>query len=421
MGADLETLPPIHADGRVGIDAVVRELLQATFGLKPDDIASCLSALVARHLGLEDVELLLVDLDQTELRKLGASPGSSGQSVDGTLAGLAFREEQPVVELDGERRRLWLPILDSAERVGVLAVVDDGSVPIDDWLVLTSLLGELIVSKEGYGDVISLTRRKGDVSLAAEMRWSLLPPLTFSSPQLCISGILQPSHVVAGDAFDYSIGPTETIVGIFDAMGHQLPAARLANVAVGGFRHARRHRRRPAEILEGIDEAITDQFPGYEFVTGQLLTLDLESGRARIHTAGHPAPVVLPMEGEPYEVDVEPGRPLGLGPSDYPESVVDLAPGDAILLLSDGVYEARSPDGAFYGRDRVTAMARTLLTAGVRPPEVLRLVIRDVIDFQGDHVRDDATLVIVRWEPSVVGVPAAPDAAHARTVEPNPR
>ncbi len=421
MGADLETLPPTHADGRVGVDAIVRKLLQATFGLKPDDLASCLSELVARHLGQCDVELLLVDLDQTELRKLGVNPGSPGLSVDATLAGLAFREEAPVVELDGERRRLWLPILDSAERVGVLAVVDDGSVPIDDWLVLTSLLGELIVSKEGYGDVISLTRRKDDVSLAAEMRWSLLPPLTFSSPQLSISGILQPSRVVAGDAFDYSIGPEEVLVGIFDAMGHQLPAARLANVAVGGFRHARRHRRGPAEILEAVDEAIIDQFPGCEFVTGQLLTLDLESGRARIHTAGHPAPVVLPMVGEPYEVDVDPGRPLGLGPSEYPEAVVDLAPGDAILLLSDGVYEARSPDGTFYGRDRVMAMARTLLTAGVRPPEVLRLVIRDVIDFQGDHVRDDATLVIVRWQPSAVGAPSAPDAAHARIVEPDPR
>jgi hypothetical protein len=418
VGADLEQLPPVHADARVGIDAIVRELLQATFGLKPDDLESCVSELVARHLGVDDIDLLLVDLDQTELRQLGALPGSPGQSVDGSLAGLAFRDEAPVVEWDGARRRLWLPILDSAERVGVLAVVDDGSVPIDDWLVLTSLLGELVVSKEGYGDVISLTRRRADVSLAAELRWSLLPPLTFSSPQLCISGILQPSHVVAGDAFDYSIGPEETIVGIFDAMGHQLPAARLADLAIGGFRHARRHRSGPAATLEAVDATIMDQFPGCEFVTGQILTLDLESGRCRIHTAGHPAPVVLPMAGDAYEVDVVPGRPLGLGPSDYPESVVDLEPGDAILLLSDGVYEARSPDGTFYGLDRVMALARTLLTAGVRPPEVLRLVIRDVIDFQGDHVRDDATLVIVRWQPSAVGAPAAPDAAHARIANP---
>ena len=48
----------------------------------------------------------------------------------------------------------------------MLAVVDDGTTSIDDWLVLTSLVGELVVSKEGYGDVISLTRRKGDVYLA---------------------------------------------------------------------------------------------------------------------------------------------------------------------------------------------------------------------------------------------------------------
>ncbi len=407
----------MHADGRVGVDAVVRQLLQATFGLKPDDLASCLTELVQRHLGVDEVELLLVDLDQTELRRLGDTPGSTGQSVDGTLAGMAFRDEEPVVDWDGERRRLWLPVLDSAERVGVLAVVDDGSVPIDDWLVLTSLVGELVVSKEGYGDVIAVTRRKDDVSLSAELRWSLLPPLTFSSPQICISGILQPSHVVAGDAFDYSVGPREAMVGIFDAMGHELPAARLADLAVGGFRQARRRQRDAVEVLEGIDAVLADQYPGGEFVTGQVLTLDLESGRARVHTAGHPAPVVLPMTGEAYEVEVEPGRPLGLGPSDYPEAVVYLEPGDAVLLLSDGVYEARSPAGDFYGLDRMMALARTLLTAGIRPPEILRLIIRDVIEFQGDDVIDDATLVIVRWQPSAVGAPSAPDVAHAHSVD----
>ena len=61
----------IAPDARTGGDAVVRALLQSTFGLKPDDIAGCLAALTDRHLGVDDVVLYLVDLDQVELRGAG--------------------------------------------------------------------------------------------------------------------------------------------------------------------------------------------------------------------------------------------------------------------------------------------------------------------------------------------------------------
>ena len=305
--------------------------------------------------------------------------------------------------------------MDSAERIGVLAVVDDGTVPIADWLVLTSLVGELVVSKEGYGDVISATRRREPVSLAAELRWSLLPPLTFSSPALLISGILQPSHRVAGDAFDYSVGPREAIVGIFDAMGHDLPAALLADMAIGGFRHARHLYQDPAAMLASIDAVIAAHFPNGQFVTGQILTIDTDTGEAGIWTAGHPPPVLLPHEGDASAIGLRPGLPLGLGPSTYQRATVALAPGDAVLLLSDGVFEARSPTGDFYGWDRMVTHIHHALRSGTRAPEALRLLIREVVEFQGDHVRDDATLAIVRWEPEAAGAPAAPSAEHART------
>ena len=394
---------------------MVRELLQSTFGLKPDDIGDCVSALTERHLGVPGVVIYLVDLDQVQLRVLGSPPGSDVLMVDGSPAGMAFRDVEPVVEQRDGGRRLWLPIVDSAERVGVLGVEDDGTVPITDWLVLTSLVGELVVSKEGYGDVISATRRRAPVSLAAELRWSLLPPLTFSSPGLLISGILQPSHRVAGDAFDYSVGPDGAVVGIFDAMGHDLPAALLADLAIGGFRRARHQHRDPADMLSDIDAVIDAQSHGSQFVTGQVLTLDTDTGEATIWTAGHPPPVLLPQQGEAAAIGVRPGLPLGLGPSTYERSTVALAPGDAMLLLSDGVFEARSPAGDFFGWERMVTHIHSALRSGVRAPEVLRLLIREVIDFQGEDVRDDATLVMVRWEPDAAGAPTAPSAAHART------
>jgi hypothetical protein len=371
--------------------------------------------LVKEHLGIDEVVLLLADLDQLRLEPFGSD--GSAHRVDDSPAGLAFRTEQPVLEaLEGSARRLWLPMLDSAERVGVLGVVDDGPVPLEDWLVLTSLLGELITAKEGYGDAIALARRRHPVSLSAEIRWALLPPLTFSSPEVGVSGILQPSHGVAGDAFDYGVSRSEAVVGVFDAMGHGMLASRLATLAVGGFRHARRRGLRPDVTLAAIDADIAEQFGRSVFVTAQIVALDTTTGVAQIHSAGHPPPAVLRQDDPPRLVPLKPGRPLGLGPSEYRVAEVQLEPGDALLLVSDGTYEARSPDGEPYGWDRLLGLARARFDAGDRPAELLRRCIRDVMDFQGTRVRDDATLALVIHRPEAIGQASGPAAGAAQRV-----
>jgi hypothetical protein len=395
---------------RTGADAILRALLHSTFGLFPDDVHRVVAELVAEHSTATDVELLLVDLDQEELNPLGAG---ESRSVEWSAAGQAFREEQPVWEDGPDGRRYWLPILDSAERLGVLGLVGGEEVPIDDWLAVASCLGEMIVSKEAYGDKVAVTRRRKPVSLAAEMRWWLLPPLTFTSPTVSITGILQPSYRVAGDAFDYAVSLEKAEVGVFDAVGHDLRAARLANLAVGGFRSGRRAGLDTAATLAFIDDAIHDQFGGAAFVTGQIITLDLHSGELSIRTAGHPPPVRFRPGGSPEVLQVQPGVPLGLGADGYPERQASLEPGDLVLLLSDGAYEGRSQAGEPLGMERLLAMVQDRIDAEDRPPEVLRRVMREVLMFQGPgEVRDDTTLALLRWRPEVVGLPTRPRASE---------
>ncbi len=395
-----------------GVHAVVRGLLRRSYGMFPDELVPIMAELIEEHTGASQVDLLLIDLDQAELRALGPGHGEGTTFlVDDSAPGRAFRDEVPVTQAHGDLRQLWLPVLDSAERLGVLGLVDDGSIPIDDWLTLGSLVGELVMAKETYGDHIVLARRRHTVSLAAEMRWSMLPPLTFSSPQVTVAGILQPSHLVAGDAFDYAVSGHRAMVGIFDAMGHDLQASRVANLVVGGFRSGRRGGLDADQILTAIDASIAIEVAETRFATAQLVDLDLATGVASIHTAGHPPPVHLRRSGNPTIVAVRPGVPLGLGPSEYVAARVQLAPGDALLLHSDGVYEARSPAGEDYGWDRMIELTHTLLATDVRPSEVLRRVIRDAIAFQCDDVRDDATLALIRWQPAALGLSSAPTAA----------
>ncbi len=408
--------PAPAPDPSRAIDGVVRGLLRATYGLFPDDLMDTLTGLVDEHVPGTEITLLLVDLDQVDLHEL-TSDGTGGatESVEDSHPGLAFRTQEPVVEAPDPsgRRRAWLPVLDSAERLGVLGVVDDGDVPLDDWLVLTSMLGELVMSKETYGDLIARTRRRSTMSLAAEMRWSMLPPLTFSSPQVGVAGVLQPSHLVAGDAFDYAVSTHCAIVGVFDAMGHGLQASRLANIAIGGFRNARRNGLSALEGLELVDLATAAQFGKGRFTTAQVVTLDLDDGLATILTAGHPPPLLLRPEGPAEVVPVRPGLPLGLGPSSYEPTELRLEPGEALLLHSDGLYEGRNPAGEEFGTDRMLEMAGELFRAGLRPSELVRRLARAALDFQEGDILDDTTAALVRYRPSAVGQPAAPSAEHA--------
>jgi serine phosphatase RsbU (regulator of sigma subunit) len=319
-----------------------------------------------------------------------------------------------VYERHPDGRRLWVPVLDSAERVAVLGITGGAEVPVDDWITLASLLGELIVTKERYGDHLTELRRQEAATVAAEMRWSLLPPLTFSSSVVGISGILQPSYGVAGDAFDYAVRDGHATIGLFDAMGHGLQASRLANLAIGAFRSARRASVTGQELLGEIDEVIFEQFGEALFVTGQIVELDLVTGVAEVRTAGHPPPVAFRRGAAPTVVDLRPGLPLGLGPSAYEPTTLQLEPGDALLLVSDGMYEAMGPDGSRYGIDRLVAAVQDRFDAGDSNPEVLRRVVRDVLEFQSGNVRDDMSAAIVRWRPEAVGLPEPPSADRVR-------
>ena len=399
-------------DARLG--AALRELLRVSYGLIPEDVPATVRDVARRHLGARDAVLYLVDLDQTELRPLDPErPELRTHGVDTTIAGQAFREERPVVEPAPDGRRVWLPVLDSAERLGVLGIVDDGDVTPETWMDLASLVGELVMGKQLYGDAIAGLRRTGELTLAAEMRWSLLPPLTFTSPDVGVSGILMPSRKIAGDAFDYAVTGRCASIALFDAMGHGLEASRMANLAIGAYRNVRRGQGSLADVLTRLDDVLETQFGDARFVTAQVAQLDLDSGTLRIMSAAHPSPVLLPAaaDGTPKTIPCPPCRPPGLGYDGTEEIVVQLEPGDCVLFHTDGVSEARSPERETYGERRMAEAVWAALKAGARPPEALRLVIHEVLAFQGEHVRDDASMVLLSWRPA--GVTSPSDAGTA--------
>jgi hypothetical protein len=367
----------------------------------------------------------LSDLQQNLLVPfLGPAGVGSGQhveslSVESTLAGRAYQQNQMLVQRQpGGSAIVMLPMLDGAERVGVLAVTvasDD-----EDYIaerrevlhVFASLLAELVAVKSMYGDTIVRQRREAQMGLAAELQWSILPPLTFACPEVTVAAVLEPAYEVAGDTFDYAVDAGVARVAVFDGMGHGLRSAQLAVMAVTAYRHARRAGRSLEEAALAIDETLLDAFGGTSFTTGVLAELDTGTGALRWVNAGHPEPLLLRHGRLVKSLHVQPRPPLGMqlsGLDVLREPIVGtiaLEPEDGVLFYTDGVIETRSPDGDFFGEQRLVDLVVRNLAAELPAPETMRRVVRALLDHQQGTLTDDASLALLQW-PTAKG-PMAP-------------
>jgi serine phosphatase RsbU (regulator of sigma subunit) len=237
------------------------------------------------------------------------------------------------------------------------------------------------------------------MTLAAEMQWSLIPPLTVGSERVVVSGIVEPSYEVGGDIFDYALSEARAQVAIFDAMGHGLEAALLASVAVGAYRNGRRRPLSLTGTAAAIDEALAGQFGGGRFVTALLVELDLESGRLRWVAAGHPPPLLLRQAKVVKELWRAPNAPLGLRLNDgFSVHEEVLEPGDRLMFYSDGVIEAMdTASGERFGIARLVDFVARAEAAGEPVPETMRRLGHAVVKHQGDELQDDATQVLLEW------------------------
>jgi serine phosphatase RsbU (regulator of sigma subunit) len=244
------------------------------------------------------------------------------------------------------------------------------------------------------------------MTLAAEMRWSMLPPLTYTGPGVTIAGVLEPAYEIAGDTFDYGVNGDHCHVAIIDAMGHGLEASMMASLAVSSYRHSRRAGLTLEETLEAMDAAVASQFPEDRFVTAQLATLHVPSGELRYGCAGHPATMLVRNGRMIGDLATAPAPPLGLGLQRPEVLSVSLEPGDRLLFLSDGAIEARAPDGELFGRERLGDLLGRAVASGFPPSEVMRRLMNAVLEHQQGVLQDDATLLLLEW-PDDLGDEAA--------------
>lgn len=382
------------------------QLLEGT-ELAPSDRLPIVTAAAGRVLGL-GITLYLVDYDQRVLHpvRTGLESGEAageppGLRVDGTLAGRAFREVRMLPA--EESLRLWVPLLDGAERLGVLEVEVGNRYDLYDpglrtqcrWISM--LLGHLVTLLGKYSDAADMVRLRGSRTVAGELIWSLLPPLTAGVDSFIVSGVLEPRYDLGGDAFDYALSSERAVLLIVDAVGHDLSSALIAATAIAAYRSARHAGHGLVEQARAIDEAIATQFHEGAFATAVLAEIDLRSGRLRYVNAGHPPPLI--MRAGKVVKPLAHGRrlPLGLGAQELRVGEEMLEPEDWLVLHTDGITEARNGSGEFFGEERLTDFLQREAASGNPPPETVRRLVHAVLDHQGGELQDDATVLLARW------------------------
>jgi serine phosphatase RsbU (regulator of sigma subunit) len=229
------------------------------------------------------------------------------------------------------------------------------------------------------------------------MQWELLPPMSFGTDRVVVSGGLEPAYEVGGDSFDYAINGSLMDLLVIDSVGHGLSAAVLASVAISAYRHARRNGLDLPEIAMEIDAAIATQIAASQFATAVVARLDIDTGRLRWINAGHPNPLIVRGQSLVKPPRCPPNRPLGLQESKPSYCETRLEPGDRLVLYTDGITEARSPDGEFFGEQRLVDFISAAAAAGHPAPETVRRLMRHVITHQAGQLQDDASIVVLEW------------------------
>jgi serine phosphatase RsbU (regulator of sigma subunit) len=313
--------------------------------------------------------------------------------LPGTRYEQALRTQQADVEPFGDGARMVVPVTDRGDAIGLLELELPRYPSMDEVLDICSAahaLAYVVIAARRHTDVFEWGQRSTPFALAAEIQRRLLPAsYTCEAGQFTLAGWLEPASAVGGDTFDYTLDRDCLQVSITDAVGHQVAASLLATLLVGSLRNGRRKGMDLGEQARYANDCLAVNAPPGQFVTGQLLHVDLHTGTAVIVNAGHPPPLRL-RGGVVEEIKLRVEVPFGVLPGKtFQVQPFSLEPGDRIVFLTDGMLERQAAS--------LDVAAALVDTAELHPREVVHALGAAVLHATGGDLRDDATMVCLDW------------------------
>jgi serine phosphatase RsbU (regulator of sigma subunit) len=244
-----------------------------------------------------------------------------------------------------------------------------------------------------------------ELRLAAEIQRSFQPVTFPCSSWFCTAARTMPAQVVGGDFYDFvDLGEHRQGIVIGDVAGRGIAAALYLARLVSDFRAAAARASSPRDALERLNQQLLLRSTRGLFVTMTYLVLEVETGELCYSTGGH-----LPMlrrSGATHEVEIlygDEGLPLGIEKNSLlADRKIQLAPGDSLLLVTDGVVEALSPDRNVFKMDQLAELFRQ---QGSGATQIVEAIFEEIGRISAAPPEDDLTVLALTWTPQHAGVP----------------
>jgi phosphoserine phosphatase RsbU/P len=364
------------ADDQADVLEALRWLLTGE-GYQPDFVNS--TEAVMERLRAHEFDLLLMDLNYTR----DTTSGREGLELITRVR--AHDASLPIVVMTG-----WGSIDTAVEamRRGAKSFVQK---PWEDSTLLEILEREV---EDGRAARRRDHKQQREAEEARLIQRGLLPTSTPQVAGIDLSVTWLPADGVGGDCFDTLGFGSSLGVSIADIAGKGLPAALLMSNLQAAVRAFAQDAASPASINNSVNRLLCRNMASGRFATFCYARIDPAARRIVYSNAGHNPPLLLRGDGSVEKLG-DGGMVLGIFPdTQYDQSELPLRPGDRLLFYTDGITEARDPDGEEYGEDRLAAAA-----LAVTAPEALAIrdaVLADVNAFTDGKFEDDATLIVVR-------------------------
>lgn len=378
-------------------------LLRGTHLAPPDRLPVVLAA-AAEALDLHAVLYLIDHADVKLVPWLPAGVTSIDSiGLEGTVCGRAFRTMSPVAQTIAGRPHLWVPVVDGAERLGVLDLAlaherdqEDPALHEQVWW-LAHYLGHLVTVIGQVGDGVEIVRRRQHPSVTAELVRQLVPPQTAGTERVVVTAKTEPSVDVGGDVFDYALSERVAQFAVIDADGGDIASGLVAAAALAGYRNARREQRPLFDQAQAMHDVLGDLLAVPAFANGLVAELDLVTGLFRYINAGQPAPLLLRRGRMVRSLTGGRRARLGVESSAIVVGEEQLEPGDRVVLLTDGVVSALDDAGTPLGLSGLADLLVRESDAETPLPEVLRRLAQEILRRQAGLAHDDFTIMLISW------------------------
>jgi serine phosphatase RsbU (regulator of sigma subunit) len=241
-----------------------------------------------------------------------------------------------------------------------------------------------------------------ELSLAGRVQAGFLPQDPPVIPGWAFAAGLLPAGQTSGDFYDFIDLPGGRLgILIADVSGKGLGPALYMTLCRTLIRvYASEHRNRPEVVLQAVNDRVLTDVKSDFFATTFYAILDPESGLLTYCNAGHLPPYRfrLPLGPVPESLPTT-GIPIGVMPGDqWERRAIEMAPGDLLVLYSDGVTEAENQNRDWFGKERLIAAVESSIDQGV--DLVHRAILDAVTTFAAGRRRtDDLTLIVMARRP----------------------